>query len=329
MSGDPNQLLEIIRASGRVTAADVSAIRQMVYPDGRIGADEATFLMRVEAAAGEFDPEWSALFREAFIDFCVHQSEPHGYVSPENADWLIQCISADAHTRTATELEMLIGIVETARWVPEKLSNFLIEELKSCVLAGTTPLANGAKSHPGVVDPGEVDLIRRALTAAGGEGHVAITQAEAEILFDINDATVGANNAPEWDELFVRSILNHVLGYSGYKAPDRAEALRLERWAQSPSDGGFMGRMLSGGLSAIFDAYSQPSADEAAIARLEAQHRRILLDEQVTDVEADWVAKRINRDGEISGNEKALIRLLSEHGADISPWLGALRKASA
>ncbi len=329
MSGDPNQFLEIIRSSGRVTASDVLAIRQMVYPDGRIGPDEATFLMRVEAVVQDFDPEWPQLFREAFVDYCVHQAAPHGYVSPENAEWLIACISADAHTRTATELEMLIGIVEAARWVPESLSNFLLEELKGCVIAGTTPLADGSQSHPGVVDAGEVELIRRALFAAGGEGHAAITVREAEILFDINDATNGADNAHAWDELFVKAILNHVMAFSGYKAPPRDEALRLEKWASDTSSTNFYSRMVSGGISGIIEAYAQPSADEAAITRLEEQHRRILLDEEVTDVEADWVAKRINRDGEISENEKALIRLLSEHGADINPWLGALKKASA
>ena len=52
-------------------------------------------------------------------------------------------------------------------------------------------------------------LIRRYLFAAGGDGNVAVTRREAELLFDINDALPDGPEAPEWTALFVQGIVNH------------------------------------------------------------------------------------------------------------------------
>ncbi|MEO1265806.1 MAG: hypothetical protein AAFV26_08880, partial [Pseudomonadota bacterium] len=202
MASSPDQILELIRASGSVTDADIFAVRQIVYPDGVASADEVDLVFKIEAAAKTFVPAWSDFFREVLVDFTVFQTTPRGYVSQENAYWLIAAITADAHTRTATELEALIGIITEARWVPECLTAFVLRELKTSIVEGTTPLADGSTATKGAVDPGEVELIRRVLFAAGGAGHIGVSQAEAELLFDINDATDHDRNAPAWSELF-------------------------------------------------------------------------------------------------------------------------------
>ena len=64
--------------------------------------------------------------------------------------------------------------------------------------------------------------------------NVAITRSEAELLFDIADATNEAENDPAWTDLFAKAIANAIMAASGYSAPNREEALRREAWLESP-----------------------------------------------------------------------------------------------
>src|SRR6185369_9505551 len=57
-------------------------------------------------------------------------------------------------------------------------------------------------------------------------GNIAITRAEADALFRINDGTCEEMNHPSWNELFVKAIANFVLAASGYEVPARAQAVR-------------------------------------------------------------------------------------------------------
>ncbi|TGR90030.1 hypothetical protein EN834_36365, partial [bacterium M00.F.Ca.ET.191.01.1.1] len=91
-------------------------------------------------------------------------------------------------------------------------------------------------------------------------GNIAITRAEADVLFRINESTAVASNDPSWNELFVKAIANFVMCSAGYEAPTRDVALRQENFldAGEPNIGGFFGRMVSGGLAGIMEAYRSP-----------------------------------------------------------------------
>ncbi len=143
------------------------------------------------------------------------------------------------------------------------------------------------------------------------QGGIAITRAEAEVLFDINDASQGANNDPEWTDLFVKAIANCIMAASGYQPPPREVALARERWLDSPDAGvgGFFAKMAAGGLKGIIKAYTAP-ADAGWAARNAAMQRNIRAAEVVTGGEAEWLAERIRRDGHVGENEKALLRFI-------------------
>ena len=79
-------------------------------------------------------------------------------------------------------------------------------------------------------------MIRRILYAFGGDGNVAITRPEAEVLFEINDATADGTNAEGWRDLFVKAIANCVLAASMYTAPSREQALTREAWLDRRGD---------------------------------------------------------------------------------------------
>ena len=58
----------------------------------------------------------------------------------------------------------------------------------------------------GMIDGEEVKKLRERLYTDG-----VIDRAEAEFLFQINDAVSGKNNDPAWKDLFVEAIASHVL----------------------------------------------------------------------------------------------------------------------
>ena len=53
----------------------------------------------------------------------------------------------------------------------------------------------------GVVDAGEGTQLRTEVLADG-----VVDRAEADVLFEINDAVSGKANAPEWSKFFVSAI---------------------------------------------------------------------------------------------------------------------------
>ena len=96
------------------------------------------------------------------------------------------------------------------------------------MIDGKGPLMLGGDLVPGLIAKAEVDLLRRILYAYGGDGNIAITRAEAEMLFKINERTAAASNDPSWNDLFVKAIANFVMCSAGYEAPTREEALRRD-----------------------------------------------------------------------------------------------------
>ncbi len=142
------------------------------------------------------DPAWADCFVETITDYIVDQAKPEGYLTTDNADWLIERISKDGRIETKTEMELLVSVLDKARWAPQSLVRFALEQVKDAVVHGTGPLRSGKLLEPGVVSEADVDLLRRILYSFGGDGNLAVTQPEAEILFDIDAATADADNHP-------------------------------------------------------------------------------------------------------------------------------------
>jgi len=326
-----SEILARVQSSGNVTADDALDARRAVYGgDGAIDPSEIDMLFRINEAAKTSDPAWKALFVEAGTDYIVNQQEPAGYVSDANANWLVARISADGVVKTGTELELLVKVLEAARTSPENLVKFALRQVELAVVSGDGPLADGERLEPGRVTKGEAALVRRILYAFGGQGGIAITRAEAEVLFDINDASQGADNDPEWTDLFVKAIANCIMAASGYQPPPREVALARERWLDSPDAGigGFFAKMAAGGLKGIIQAYTAP-ADAGWAARNAAMQRDIRAAEVVTGGEAEWLAERIRRDGHVGENEKALLRFIGKEASQVHPSLKELISKAA
>lgn len=315
-------VLDDIRRSGAITSDDVLRLRREVFRDGVVSLREAEAIFALNDRITGQCAQWHSFFVEAMTDFTVHQAEPRGYVTEANAKWLIDHISLDGRIQGETELELLVQVLETATASPENLSAYALEQVKEAVLEGESPLRQGDILKANVISAEEVELLRRILYAFSGDGAVAISRAEAEILFDLNDATSENENDPSWSDLFVKAVANFLMASNGYHVPTRQEAIRREQWLDSHSTmSGHFSSMLAGGLRGILNAYREPSLREQAEARLSAQKEEIAEAEQITLDEAEWLTSRIGRDGILHDNEKALIEFIQNESPQMHPVL--------
>lgn len=316
-----------IASRKRVTPLDVLELRQLVFRDGVVASEEAEALFRLNEDCAEQCAEWREFLVEAVTDYIVHQEKPAGYVSAKNAEWLMRAISHDGKVDTAVELELLVRVLERAKFSTERLVAFALKQVKDAVVGGTGPLMQGGELVPGVIEKAEVDLLRRMLYAFGGDGNIAITRSEAEVLFEINDAVADARNDASWNDLFIKAVANFVMCASGYEAPTREVALRQENFLdRADADiGGFMARMASTGGRELLSAYRQSvdvDADwEARNQWHDACARRA---EHIDNVEARWLAERIGKDGRLQENELALVRFIKQTSPSIHPELNSL-----
>jgi len=314
-------------AAGQVSEDDVITLRRFIYGDMAVSLDEGAALFTLNNAGLACADTWYELFPEAVGDILVHQARPEGYVSEDNAAWLVDQITHDGHVCSRTELDAVLHVLEKAREAPQELEIFALRAVAKLVLRGSGTTRGGARLKPGVIGDGEVELLRRVLYAGAGCGGVAITQPEAEVLFDLNDATLEAENAPAWSELFAKAVANYLMAMSGFTPPPREVALAREDWLNQPGGfeggiSGFFGKMFGGGLGGIRDAYgTQP---DPFAARGGAMETEIAVNEVVTEDEAAWLVDRIGRDGVLHENEKALLRFIREESPNIHPALHPL-----
>lgn len=320
-------MLARVQKTGEISSADALEMRRAVYgSDGEISRAELEAMLRVDEAARQADPSWSMLLSEAAADYIVHQEEPWGYVSVENADWLIGQIAEGGKVKTPRELEALVKILEAATESPPALIAFALNQVKMAVVDGEGPLASHGSLEKGRVTAGEVDLLRRVLYAYAGSGGIGVTRPEAEVLFDINDASAGADNDPAWGDLFVNAITNCIMAAHGYAPPSREQALSEERWLDAPTDGlgGFFSKMVSGGIGNVIRSYTMPSDEQAWAKRNAAEAAAEREAEIVTPGEAEWIAARIGRDGRLQANEVAVLKRIRAEASEIPPALKSL-----
>src|SRR5262245_40454760 len=259
--------VEEIKARGSIKDVDVLMLRRAYYEDGSISAEEAETILALNDACPVQDPAWADCFVETITDFIVEQAEPEGYLTQENAQWLIRHIAKDGQIGSKTELELLLNVLDKARWVPQSLVRFALDQVKEAIVDNGGPLRVGKARGVPSVGEAEVDLLRRILYSFGGDGNIAVTQAEASVLFDIDTATAAADNHPSWSDLFVKAIANCVMGASGYAAPPRAVALARDAWLERRGEmtiDEVLAGML-GGSKSLFGGYRAQSVEERSI----------------------------------------------------------------
>ena len=308
---------EIIQR-GSIGEGDVLRLRSACYGNGGISAEEADELLRIDASCTNETRTWGEFVVEAITDYIVNQAEPEGYINAANSEWLIARVTgADGRVKSRAALELVVNVIDRARWSPESLVRFALAQVRDQILAMNAV-------HRTIGEP-EVDLLRRILYAFGGDGHVAVTRAEAEVLFDIDAAIADGPASPAFTDLFVKAIANVVMATSGYAVPSREEALRREAWLSESGDITPLELLRSVvALPGLLAGYVRQTPEETALDRLERQRIELIVNERVTEGEAQWLAECIGRDGRLSPNEAALLTYLERESPDIHPLLREL-----
>jgi hypothetical protein len=314
-----------IVARGAIDDGDISRLRQIFYRDGILSPYEADLIFKLHDACADTPPAWPGLFIEAMTDFIVFQEQPQGYMTARNAEWLIDKVSRDGVVKSKIELELVVNVLDKARWSPVSLVKFAIKQVKHAVISGAGPLRDGKVPFPGAISDGEVELLRRIVYAFGGDGRVAVTREEANILFDIDEAITAAKPNPAWTEFFVKAVANVIMAASGYAVPSREEALRrdacIEDIEYPMTTTELLLAMVRENLESVKDAYHDQSIEERALARLEHQRIEIITHEEIMEAEAAWLVGRLGRADGLSPNEMALVSYLKDASPKIHPTL--------
>jgi hypothetical protein len=317
---------------GSIKDVDVLRFRSAYYCDGIISADEAESLFRLNEACTTQDDAWSDFFVEAMTDYLVNQALPEGYLTADDGQGLIERISKDGKIGRKTELDLVINVLDKSRWSPVSLSAFALEQVRRAVVDGDGPMRAGEVAEKGKISEPEVELVRRILYAFGGDGNVAVTRREAEVLFEINDAIADPEANAAWTDLFVKAVTNVLMAASGQAVPSREEALRRDAWLKERgelSPQALLLRLVTSSLEAVRSAYQDQSPEERALARLEHQRIEIITNEVITRAEVEWLCERLGRDGHLTPNEAALIAYLQKESPNIHPDLQATVKRLA
>src|SRR6201987_5684337 len=102
------------------------------------------------------------------------------------------------------------------------------------VITGEGPTTKGRVHFSRALDADDADWCARILTAAAVE-HEPVSRAEAEALFEINDAAAERSDDGRFDDLLAKAVAHHAASVSGLNVPPRtvplSPATDIESWA--------------------------------------------------------------------------------------------------
>lgn len=312
---------------GTIEDVDVLRLKSALQTDCQLGADEAEALIALNETCQGQATAWVPFYVETVAEYFVSQLEPEGYLTAEKAKLLTDRIAPEGAVARKSDLDLLIRVLDKARWSPVSLSRLALQQVLRAVVSGDGPLRQGSRDQAGTIRECEVELVRRIIYAFGGERPVSITRQEIGVLFDINEAIADPQANAAWSDLFVKAVTNVVMAASGQAVPTREEALRRDAWLMEASGElsplALLSAMVASSLDAVRATYREQSSEERALARLEQQRIEIITNEEIDPVEASWLCERIGRNGRLGPNEAALVAYLRRDSGRIHPDLQA------
>jgi hypothetical protein len=108
------------------------------------------------------------------------------------------------------------------------------------VITGEGPTTKGRVHFSRELDADDAAWCERILTAAA-VAHQPVSRAEAEALFEINDAAAERSDDGRFDDLLAKAVAHHAAAVSGLPVPPRTVALSpdtdIETWAPAHAKG--------------------------------------------------------------------------------------------
>src|SRR6266478_8257501 len=108
------------------------------------------------------------------------------------------------------------------------------------VITGEGPTTKGRIHFSRALDADDAAWCAHILTATAVE-HQPVSRAEAEALFEIDDAAAERSDEGRFDDLLAKAVVHHAASASGLPVPPRSVALSpetaIESWAPSEAAG--------------------------------------------------------------------------------------------
>lgn len=134
----------------------------------------------------------------------------------------------------------LIEAVQPSRIACRQTAAQALAIVRDGVITGEGPTTRGRIHFSRSLDAADAALCASILTAAAVEAQ-PVSRAEAETLFEINDAAAERSDDGLFDDLFAKAIVHHAASASGLPVPPRAVALApdtaIESWAPTKAVG--------------------------------------------------------------------------------------------
>jgi len=280
------QCVKEIVARGSVSDLDVLRLRTEIIAGGGLDIDDAEALLSINRSDSRQSRPWIDLLVTSVMSFVIDEAPPAGYISCENADWLIARLAPAGKIARRSELELLIRAIERSRWSPRALVVLALEQVKAAIVDGDGPLREDGHGPAGALGEVEVELLRHILYAYGGDGAVPLARSEIEVLLDINDVWGESVTTGAWRDLLVKALINGMLFARGFSVPTREAAMGRSIVVSARGTSALDGH---GGLQ----GYRRQTNEQRLVARLEREHVALALGETLDECAGDWLAQRI------------------------------------
>src|ERR1700722_15186663 len=133
-----------------------------------------------------------------------------------------------------------IAVLEPSKISCRNTAALALTVVRDGVITGEGPTTKGRVHFSRALDADDAAWCARILTATAVE-HQPVSRAEAEALFEINDAAAERSENGRFDDLLAKAVVHHAASVSGLPVPSRTVALSpetaIESWAPTHSAG--------------------------------------------------------------------------------------------
>jgi len=285
---------------GAISEDAVLALRRQIWPAGIVDAAQAEDILAINEDVLTPSSAWTTFFVEAISEFLISTGNPRGSLSQTQADWLILQMDRGGQVPSPAKIALLVHLLEKMDHAPATLKSYILTQIERAVVSG-----DGISAE-------ECALLRRVIFTHGNSGPAHVNADEAGMLFRIKDATLGADNAPEWTTLFVQGIANYLQSWQGLTTP-----VALKERAQDPAptrratDMNREVRTSANGLVSAVRGRGFGGAGGFGRRRTDGPVRDVVAEDRaeyrVSRDNQQWLDDRLPADGDLDAMEQALM----------------------
>ena len=133
-----------------------------------------------------------------------------------------------------------IAVLEPSKISCRNTAVLALTVVRDGVITGEGPTTKGRVHFSRALDADDAAWCARILTATAVEDQ-PVSRAEAEALFEINDAATERSDNGRFDDLLAKAVVHHAASASGLPVPSRTVALSpetaIESWAPTQASG--------------------------------------------------------------------------------------------